>query len=52
MLSAMLVVVVMQKYTEKRNADGYTVILSVSNPSPSNIYGVGLYTYMHSQQQY
>ena len=26
----------MRKYTEKRNADGYTVILSVSNPSPSN----------------
>ena len=32
-------ILVMRKYTEKRNADGYTVILSVSNPSPSNIYG-------------
>ena len=33
-------ILVMRKYTEKRNADGYTVILSVSNPSPSNIYSL------------
>ena len=35
-------VLVMRKYTEKRNTDGYTVILSIFYPS--NIYGVFIVT--------
>ena len=36
-------VLVMRKYTKKRNADGYTVILSVSDPSPSMLLSIFLF---------